>query len=159
MRNSQANLDAPPDLRQHADILTDVPTCQRTLALPHRVFLKIQTRAISTGDEEVDDPARDQKHRENDQEHDADHEDRVHFPNVIIPPENYDPVRRGIMKRSKSGRTVKVYGILPPFSGYRRIEHLQTAISDSFHHGLKRTTATFRISQAIELRVIQRPVL
>ena len=48
----------------------------------------IQTCGISTGDEEVDYPARDQKYGENDEEHDVDNEDRVHFPDVTIPPED-----------------------------------------------------------------------
>ena len=46
------------------------------------------TCVASTGDEEVDYPARDQEHRENDKEDDVDDENGVHFPSVCIPPED-----------------------------------------------------------------------
>ena len=83
------------------------------------------TWMISAGDEEIDHTARDQEHRENYKEHDVDHKNGVHFPNVSIPPKDWDPIRRGMVKRIKSGRTVEVYGIFPPFAACGwRVKHL-----------------------------------
>jgi len=86
--NSQANLGSSPDLRQHADILADVPTYQWISAGIQRLHSTAPTCFVSTGDEEIDYPARDQEHRENDEEDDVDHKNGVHFPNVGIPPED-----------------------------------------------------------------------
>ena len=88
LRDSQGNFDPSPDPCQQAYILTGVPTWTWISARIQELVPTILTCTNPTGDEEVDHLARDQEHWENDEEHDIDDKNGVHFPNVVVLPED-----------------------------------------------------------------------